>query len=100
MSALDAIDAAIYRETEPAVSPSVTEPATPALTVTPAEIRDIDMALRYALIDHDMGCRAIGMTGNCTCPARGHFDRARATVKRIGEPYRKPSGDYDLGGES
>lgn len=61
----------------------------------PAEIRDLDMALRYALLDHDMHCRAIGMEPNCTCPARGHADRARAIVKRIGAPYRNPSGDYD-----
>ena len=64
--------------------------------LTPAEIHDLDMALRYALIDHDTSCRAIGMENTCTCPARGHFDRARATVKRVGAPYRKPSGDYDL----
>lgn len=69
--------------------------STPAAALTPTEIRDLDMALRYALLDHDIHCRAIGMEDNCTCPARGHADRARAIVKRIGAPYRKPSGDYD-----
>jgi len=69
--------------------------STPAEALDPSEIRDIDMALRYALLDHDIGCRAIGMEDNCTCPARGYADRARAIVKRIGAPYRLPSGDYD-----
>jgi hypothetical protein len=81
---------------------SVTPPSSPrageaegGVRLTPAEIHDLDMALRYALLDHDYECRAIGMENNCTCPARGHADRARAIVKRVGAPYRLPSGDYD-----
>ena len=66
--------------------------------LTPAEIRDLDMALRYSRIDHDYSCPAISpmALGDCTCGAAEYRERARLVTHRIGAPYRARSGDYLL----
>lgn len=65
----------------------------------PDEIRDLDMALRYSVIHHDYGCPnevPVSMGRYvCECGARSYRDRSAAILKRVGAPYRNPSGDYD-----
>ncbi len=64
--------------------------------VRPDEIRDIDMALRYSRVDHDESCACKDVLEPCDCGSVHYHTRARDVVRRLGAPYRKPSGDYDI----
>jgi hypothetical protein len=69
-------------------------------TVTPSEIKALDMALRYSTINHDYGCASITdgpphwALGPCSCPAKKWRDESLTVIRRLSEGLRKPSGDY------
>ena len=65
-------------------------------TVSAAEIKALDYALRYSTISHDYGCDSITgwALGPCSCPAQAWRDQSIDILRRLSEGLRKPSGDY------